>query len=178
MEPREHQEHDEPVRSARAPGPAGPEAQVVGTDDPQSGPAHRAADMSEPDRNMVVQTSRIREPNQAFSPNWAMVPVEAGPPAIGNGMRSESRSPFPEARTSRRTSSCVLLFSAAVALVCGAAGAWGYSHFFGPDKSGDEKSASKESGSGKESSAKKRPRTTRTRGRQAPSRRRASRRPP
>jgi tetratricopeptide (TPR) repeat protein len=33
--------------------------------------------------------------------------------------------------------------AACVALVCGVLGAWGYSHFFGPGKSGEQKSASK-----------------------------------
>ena len=35
-----------------------------------------------------------------------------------------------------------------VALVCGVIGAWGYSHFFGSEKSGNHKSASKDSDSG------------------------------
>ncbi len=41
-----------------------------------------------------------------------------------------------------------LLLAGAVALVCGVVGAWGYSYFFGPDKSKGDQSSSKDSGSG------------------------------
>jgi tetratricopeptide (TPR) repeat protein len=42
-----------------------------------------------------------------------------------------------------------LLYTGAVALVCGVAGAWAYSHFLGGSKSGDQGASGKNSGSGK-----------------------------
>ncbi len=44
-----------------------------------------------------------------------------------------------------------LMVSGVVALICGLAGAWGYSYFFGPSKSDDQKSSSKKSDSSKSS---------------------------
>src|SRR3954452_17449013 len=43
----------------------------------------------------------------------------------------------------------MLLYTGAVALVCGVAGAWTYSYFFGGSKSGDQGASGKSSGSGK-----------------------------
>jgi tetratricopeptide (TPR) repeat protein len=48
-----------------------------------------------------------------------------------------------------------LLIPGLVALACGAAGAWGYWHVFGPAKSGDQKSASKDSDSNADSDSSK-----------------------
>ncbi len=93
-------EHDRPEGSERPRGDdmrqgsdlaraAGPEAsegpQVIGTDAPliSKGPAVESDWSSQPDRNMVVQTSRIREPSQPFSPSFVMVPVEADPSRAG-----------------------------------------------------------------------------------------------
>ncbi len=66
--------------------------QVIATDAPliAKGPAIETDWAGQPDRNMVVQTSRIREPNQAFSPNYIMVPVEAERPVRGR-IRRRSR---------------------------------------------------------------------------------------
>jgi len=44
-----------------------------------------------------------------------------------------------------------LLFPAVVSLVCGVLGAWGYSHFFGTDKSSDKQTSSGGSNSGGQS---------------------------
>ncbi len=49
----------------------------------------------------------------------------------------------------------MLLYSGAVALVCGIVGSAGYSYFFGPSKSNDKTSSGKDSGSGKESGSDK-----------------------
>ncbi len=195
-EPDPHQGSDPPRDGKYAAGDGGPEApQVIGTDAPliASGPASRPDWADHPDRNLVVQTSRIREPNQAFTPNFIMVPVEsgqpprdrsgagyggervdegeqekgpkgrAGPEAQGqkaqpgsrgdhNGARDRSgeRPQDERGRTAQAPSlTRIGLFSGIVALVCGIAGAWGYSYFFGPDKSKDQKSSGKESGAGK-----------------------------
>lgn len=72
--------------AARTAGPDATEGpQVIGTDAPliSKGPAVESDWASQPDRVMVVQTNRIREPNQPFSPNFVMVPVEAEPSAAG-----------------------------------------------------------------------------------------------
>ena len=83
MEPRDQQEHDpqqgpdSPREGERATEKTGPEApQVIGTDAPliNKGAAYQSDWASQPDRNMVVQTGRIREPNEPFNPNFVMVP--------------------------------------------------------------------------------------------------------
>ena len=48
-----------------------------------------------------------------------------------------------------------MLYSGLVALICGVAGAWGYSYFFGSSKSGDQKSSGKDSDSSKGSDSSK-----------------------
>ncbi len=57
--------------------------------------------------------------------------------------RADERGRSAQAPSLTRT----LLLPGLVALACGAAGAWGYWHFFGSAKSGDQKSASKDSAS-------------------------------
>src|SRR6516165_6827053 len=90
MQRRDQQEHDEqqgtdpPREGERATGNGGPEApQLIGTDAPliTKGPAHQSDWTRYPDRTMVVQTNRIREPNEAFHPNFVMVPIESDRPA-------------------------------------------------------------------------------------------------
>src|SRR5262249_1266079 len=99
MEPRDQQGHDQqqgsdsPQEGERATGPNGPDdPRVIGTDAPiiTKGPAYQTDWASQPDRTMVVQTNRIREPNEAFNPNFVMVPIEPDRPArdrsgAGNG---------------------------------------------------------------------------------------------
>ncbi len=187
---RDQQEHDEqqgtdpPQDGERATGNGGPEApQVIGTDAPliTKGPAYQSDWTSHPDRTMVVQTNRIREPNEAFNPNFVMVPIESdrsppdrsgagdgegkvkygehekGEPGKGRknqaGQEGDEAGKRPEQQRSQPAQppslTRVLLFSGIVSLVCGVVGAWGYSYFFGSEKSGEQKSSGKSSGSSK-----------------------------
>ena len=116
-----------------------------------------------PSGTTVIETSRIRGPNEAFNPNFVMVPIETLQPRQGGrvlGDGCELRQG--EARTRRRSQDeCrgrsttrrsrasrarppsltrILLYSGIVALICGMVGALGYSYFFG-SKSGDKSSS-------------------------------------
>jgi tetratricopeptide (TPR) repeat protein len=174
----ERQGSDSPSQSGHATGAAGPSAsrQVVGTDDPDimPGSSDNPDWINQPDQTMAIETSRIRGPNEAFHPNFVMVPIESkrprdgssesgdkgkggdkgggeqggkGPEKAGDRREDEKREKSSRAPSLTR----VLLFSGIVSLVCGVVGAWGYSYFFGSSKSGDEKSSSKSSQSGKSS---------------------------
>jgi hypothetical protein len=146
MEPREHHEHghpeesDSPREGGHADGSGGPEdPQVIGTDTPaiSKGTAQQAG---QPERTMVVQTGPS--------------PKVRG----GDRDRSEKHAEKEHAPSSSqgRSPTLGLLLSGIVALFCGAAGAWGYTHYLGPEKSG-EKASGDESGSSKDSQAKKNP---------------------
>jgi hypothetical protein len=202
MEQPDQQEHREPQGSespqecGRATGKGKPEApQVIGTDAPliALGPAYQSDWKSHPDRTMVIETSRIHETNDAYNPNFIMVPIETRPPSqdghgAGNeegkvtigeqgkgrkslaGQEGEAREAPPDSQRDRNDEgnksgrrhemervqpaqspslTRVLLYSGIMSLVCGIVGAWGYSYFFGPEKSGDQKSSGKSSGSSK-----------------------------
>ncbi len=152
--------------------------QVVATDDPAvaSGPVFPHGSGGPSERTTVIETSRIRGPGEAFNPNPVVVPVESSPPprgrdgAGGGGGTAGNSDKAPsdakrEGKGGREGGSDhlgkpghpaqgpsltrILLYSGVVALVCGVAGAWGYSYFFGSSKSGDEKSSGRESGSKK-----------------------------
>ncbi len=213
MEQNDHSEHDEHNRSDSPParetptGNGGPASGplIIGTDNPdiRSGPAARADWQRHPDETMVIETSRIREPNEEFNPGFVMVPVESNSlhdrAHSGNGKEkansgkqkggesdkkkrdekeetgenedepgrrcrrvrsSTKRDPHrsadrPEDKTGHSAQSPslmrILLFAGVVALVCGVAGAWVYSYFFGSGKSGDQKSSSKDSGASNDS---------------------------
>jgi tetratricopeptide (TPR) repeat protein len=204
----QNQRPDSPQKGEHTPRSNDPEApQVIGTDAPiiTKGPAFQSDWASEPDRIMVVQTNRIREPNEAFHSNFVMVPIEPDRPAQdrsggGNGegkvtegeqgkgqqgkggnnqggqegdtQKAKAQSNGKQDQDDEQKGSGegakrwlgqsgqspsltkILLYAGAVALVCGVVGAWGYSYFFGSDKSGDEKSSSKSSGSSKGGSSK------------------------
>ena len=157
-------------------------AQVIGTDDPaiHSGPASRNEWEKEPNKTMVVETTRIREPDESRGPDVLMVPVkyEGGsrPAPRGNDGdgeskasrrgdryddrnrrdRDEDREDASEAPSLMMT----LLFTGLVALVCGMVGAAAYSYFFGSSRSDDSQSSgqnaqSKNSTSSKSSSSQK-----------------------
>lgn len=84
--PRGHDEphgSDSPSRGGYSPEESRPEApQVIETNAPliASGPARVADWAGNPDGTMVVQTTRIREPNTAYTPSFVMVPVETENP--------------------------------------------------------------------------------------------------
>ncbi len=215
----EHGSHSnqgqEPEQGSESPRSRGPESpQVIETTAPiiTLGPAIQSDWASHPDRIMVVQTNRIREPNEAFNPNFVMVPIEPDRPSQdrsgggngegkvkegeqgkgeqgkgeqgkgeqGKGSKSQggqegdtkkARSPGKQDQNDDQKGSGegakkwlgqsaqspsltrILLFAGVVSLVCGVVGAWGYSYFFGSDKSGDETSSSK-GGSSKGGSSK------------------------
>ena len=71
----------------------------------------------------------------------------------GSGDRHEEKKRGHSSQTPSLTR--ILLYSGLVALVCGIAGAWGYSYFFGSTKSGDQKSSGRDSNSGKDSDSNK-----------------------
>src|SRR5262249_36369705 len=80
---------------------------------------------------------------------------EKGPKGQAGPERGAKKAqPHPDERNRSAqgpTLTRISLLSAVVALICGVAGAWGYSHFFGPEKSGDQKSSGKEAGSNTDS---------------------------
>src|SRR5690349_7453137 len=99
MEPPDDKQHperreSEPPRGeekARDDGPsAGPPA--IETSDPlvRSGPAAYSQNLGDPDRIMIIETNRIREPDAASTPHFVAVPVEFDRPAPGrSGAGSE-----------------------------------------------------------------------------------------
>ncbi len=210
MEPRDSQEHDdnrghgsrpEDNQTTRNGGkPVGP--QIIGTDDPAIAqrPEYDPDWVSHSYRNMAIETSQIRGPNEAFNPHFVMVPMESvrsprdhsdtpdrANQANNNGNEKaresqrgmdgnarndasqprERRNDEPDGSSDRpegkkfdiasqtHSPTRMLLYSGLVALICGAVGAWGYSYFFGPSKSGDQKASSKDSDSSKSSDSSK-----------------------
>ena len=89
MSPQNHDEHEKHQGSDSSPGRASTtgdggqaaDPQVIGTNDPvmTSGPSYRSEWKEHPDSNMVIETSRIREPDEARTPDLVMVPVEYDP---------------------------------------------------------------------------------------------------
>jgi tetratricopeptide (TPR) repeat protein len=191
MEPRDRD-------SGEGEKPRGPQApQVVGTNDPDiiPGAASNPDWIHDPDQTMAIETSRIRGPDEAFHPNFVLVPVEVerrdeggngkkaekgqdrqggeghkdqgasvkkgGADSEGDGNKDQAKSggkPGDEkhGKSSHAPSLArILVFSGIVALVCGVAGAWAYSSFFGSSKSGDQKSSGQGSESGKGSDSGK-----------------------
>src|SRR5690348_970160 len=86
MEPRDHQDNDQrqdggsPPREEDRAGNSRPAAgpQAIGTNDPAitAGPAYPADPERDPDQTTVIETNRIRGPNEAFTPNFVVVPIE------------------------------------------------------------------------------------------------------
>jgi tetratricopeptide (TPR) repeat protein len=166
-------------------GGPGEAPQVIETDDPiiTSGPTPNPDWQGDPDQITVIETSRIRGPVEAINPNLVLVPVESAPPRDKpSGRTREEKAQNHEGEKGRndegkkdshrnesgaqgknqpgQTSQApslmrMLLYTGLVALVCGVAGAWGYSYFFGPSKSDDQKSSGKDSDSSKGSDAGK-----------------------
>ncbi len=72
---------------------AGP--QVIRTDDPVLTPAQKYNPdwINHPDRNMSIETSKIRASTEAFNPNYILVPIESDRPAQGqNGHARQGES--------------------------------------------------------------------------------------
>ena len=190
MESPNNEEKDEPRASespqesehARGSGNGGPESgpKPIRTDDPliSSDPGSDSNARAQSSGTTVIETSRIRGPNEAFNPNFVMVPVETPQPRQarsgggddGNSKKEKSQSKKGQnddendseeghnkkhGRSSQAPSMTrILLYSGIVALICGMVGAFGYSYFFG-SKSGDKSSSGNDSGSSKSSSSSK-----------------------
>lgn len=185
----------EPASERRGPETA---SKPIRTDDPlitsEAGPGSRS--MAHPSGTTVIETSRIRGPNEGYSPNFVIVPVESPQPRQerssddggddkeqdrqkgkgrknqagknssskkgkdddgddDNGGESGGHREAKHGQSGQAPSlTRILLYSGIVALVCGIAGAWGYSYFFG-SKSGDKSSSGNDSGSSKSSTSSK-----------------------
>jgi hypothetical protein len=133
-----------PRSTGTSPSRSAVEPQSIDTDDPVvvSGPPQGSQWKQHPDSTMVIQTSRIREPDDAPAPSVVMVPVEYGQkPSRGAQPRDDGDDDRdPPANPPSMTK--ILLFAGLVALVCGMAGAWGMSYFMGPSKSDDQQASS------------------------------------
>jgi len=125
-------EHDDSSR--RSQNEQRPES--IDTDDPviTSGPV--AQGKMHPNATMVVETDQIHDVATVPNPAVPMVPVDDSEPASKRG-GDDRRQAAPAAPSMTKT----LLFAALVALVCGVAGAWGYSHFLGGSNSEDQQSS-------------------------------------
>src|SRR4051794_2802158 len=183
MESPTNEEKDEPRSSgspqeseqARGSGNGGPESgpKPIRTDDPliSSDPGSDSYAKAQSSGTTVIETSRIRGPNEAFNPNFVMVPIESPQPRPersgnrdGSNSRkrdeedrgkSEGRHEEKHGRSSQAPSMTrILLYSGIVALICGMVGAFGYSYFFG-SKSGAKSSSGNDSGSSNSSSSSK-----------------------
>ncbi len=179
----EPREPDSPRESehARGEGRHQTGSQPIRTDDPliSSEPGSGSNARAHPSGTTIIETSRIRGPNEAFNPNFVMVPIESPQPREqrsgnenggqsanerqkGNGRKgqddeggSDDRHDKKHGQPSQAPSlTRILLYSGIVALVCGVVGAWGYSYFFG-SKSGDKSSSGNGSGSSQSSSSSK-----------------------
>jgi len=157
MEPRDHDEHprqETPAsdESASESGVVGGGSQVIETDDPGvvSGTVVQADWKKQADRTIIIQTSRIREPNEADF----VKPRDAG----RGGKREDSKKTTADPNRGRdrreepaggdvRSPSMLMtgVVSGVIGLVVGMAGAWGYSHFFGSKQSESQQSASNNS---------------------------------
>jgi tetratricopeptide (TPR) repeat protein len=85
----------EPSREGEQPGGNGVATEgnpPVKTDDPivSSGPSYLSDWKRNPDSSMVIETSRIREPDHASQPALLMVPVEYGQKQRSNGRGKEN----------------------------------------------------------------------------------------
>ena len=169
------------------------EPQTIDTDDPVvvAGPPQGSQWKQHPDSTMVIQTSRIREPEDSRVPSLVMVPVEYDPKSGRGSQAKDDQDDDDDDRDDKKQRSAksekkrdqddddrddkkhrsaksqkkrddrdrddddddqdqlanppsmmkILLFAGLVALVCGMAGAFGYSYFFGSKKSDDQQSS-------------------------------------
>ena len=159
-----------------ADGPAEARPQVIGTDDPAiaTGSPPSPDWASGPERPMVVETNRITQSNGDANAKLVMVSVStpSASPRVdpvghkgkdsetheGRDKKSEEHRPAKGPSLAR-----TLIFSVITGLVCGVAGAWAYSHFFGSSHTKDAKSLKKEEEAEKQAEARKKESDSRAR---------------
>jgi tetratricopeptide (TPR) repeat protein len=175
--PSQDQEHEKKNEEG---GPPGARPQVIGTDDPAiaTGSAPSPDWASGPDRPMVIETNRITESNGGANTKLVMVsvptPIPSAPPRGDSGEPKEKpknkgdetanqKDKDKKHTTQGPSLTKILLYAGLVALVCGVAGAWAYSHFFGSSHGKEAKSSKKEEEIQKQAEAQKKESESRVR---------------
>ncbi len=187
---RERRASDAPPQDQPSTGKSGSGegSQPITTGDPliSSEPLAGSPESGHPAETTTIETSRVRGPNEAFNPNFVVVPVEAPQPRQARSQASAGGEPSQQSQQKGQKShegkdekggqkkhngkeghdhergrsdgqhghsgqpslTRILIYAGIVALVCGIAGAWGYSYFFGPEKGGKDSSGKSSASSG------------------------------